>query len=64
MSEAVETKVEEQDIDLTGANQILDKYVDFPGALMPALQEIQEFYGYIPAPTVPLTAERCNVYTS
>ena len=40
MSEAVEATVEEQDVDLTGANQILDKYVDFLGALMPALQEI------------------------
>ena len=64
MSEAVEATVAEQDTDLTGANQILDKYVDFPGALMPALQEIQEFYGYIPEPTVHLTAERLNVYTS
>ena len=64
MSEAVEATVEEQDTDLTGANQILDKYVDFPGALMPALQEIQEFYGYIPEPTVHLTAERLNIYTS
>ena len=62
MSEAVETTVEEQDVDLTGANQILDKYVDFPGALMPALQEIQEFYGYIPEPTVHLTAERLTFY--
>ena len=64
MSEAVETNVEEQDVDLTGANEILDKYVDFPGALMPALQEIQEFYGYIPEPTVHLTAERLNIYPS
>ena len=64
MSEAVETAVEEQDIDLTGANEILDKYIDFHGALMPALQEIQEFYGYIPESTVHLTAERLNIYTS
>ena len=64
MSEAVEATVEEQDIDLTGANEILDKYMDFHGALMPALQEIQEFYGYIPEPTVHLTAERLNIYTS
>ena len=32
--------------------------------LMPALQEIQEFYGYIPEPTVHLTAERLNIYAS
>ncbi|MGW8311979.1 MAG: NADH-quinone oxidoreductase subunit NuoE [Desulfuromonadales bacterium] len=64
MSQAVEKKVEEQEIDLTGANQILDKYTDFPGALMPVLQEIQEHYGYIPEPTVHLAAERLNIYPS
>jgi NADH-quinone oxidoreductase subunit E len=64
MSEAVETIEEEQDVDLTGANEILDRYMDFHGALMPVLQEIQEFYGFIPEPTVHLTAERLNIYTS
>jgi NADH-quinone oxidoreductase subunit E len=64
MSEAVETKATEQEVDLAGANAILDKYVDFQGALMPVLQEIQEHYGYIPEPTVHLTAERLNVYAS
>ncbi|MBW6510574.1 MAG: NADH-quinone oxidoreductase subunit NuoE [Desulfuromonadaceae bacterium] len=63
MTEAAE-QVKEQVVDLTGANAILDKYVDMHGALMPALQEIQEFYGYIPEPTVHLTAERLNVYSS
>ncbi len=63
MSEAVE-QVEEQEIDLGPANEILDKYVDMQGALMPALQAIQEHYGYIPEPTVHLTAERLNVYAS
>jgi len=64
MSEAVEAKVEEQEVDLTGANQVLDKYIDFPGALMPVLQEVQDHYGYIPEPTVHLIAERLNVYSS
>lgn len=63
MSEAVE-QVEEQEIDLGPANEILDKFVDMQGALMPALQAIQEHYGYIPEPTVHLTAERLNVYSS
>lgn len=56
--------VEEQEIDLTAANQIIDKYLTMHGALMPVLQEIQEAYGYIPEPTVHLVAERLNVYTS
>src|SRR6056297_2779681 len=64
MSEAVETNVQEEEIDLTGANQVIDKYLDMPGALMPVLQGIQEFYGYVPEPTVHLAAERLNVYPS
>jgi NADH-quinone oxidoreductase subunit E len=63
MSEAVEA-VEEQEVDLGPANIILDKFVGMQGALMPALQAIQESYGYIPEPTVHLTAERLNVYAS
>lgn len=63
MSEAVE-QVEEQEIDLGPCNEILDKFVDMQGALMPALQAIQESYGYIPEATVHLTAERLNIYTS
>jgi len=63
MSDAAE-QAQEQEIDLTGANQILDKYLDMKGALMPVLQEIQDHYGYIPEPTVHLTAERLNVYPS
>lgn len=56
--------VQEEEIDLTAANQVIDKYKDMHGALMPVLQEIQEAYGYIPEETVHLTAERLNVYAS
>jgi NADH-quinone oxidoreductase subunit E len=63
MSNAAE-KVQEQEIDLTAANQVIDKYLDMKGALMPVLQEIQEHYGYVPEPCVHLAAERLNVYAS
>ncbi len=63
MSNAAE-KVEEQEVDLTAANQVIDKYLTMHGALMPVLQEIQEAYGYVPEPTVHLVAERLNIYTS
>ncbi|PLX87279.1 MAG: NADH-quinone oxidoreductase subunit NuoE [Desulfuromonas sp.] len=53
-----------EEIDLTAANAVIDKYQDMHGALMPVLQEIQEAYGYIPEETVHLTAERLNVYAS
>ena len=57
-------QVQEEEIDLTAANQVIDKYQDMHGALMPVLQEIQEAYGYIPEEAVHLTAERLNVYAS
>jgi len=63
MSETA-AKVQEEEIDLTAANAILDKYQDMQGALMPVLQAIQDEYGYIPEPCVHLTAERLNVYSS
>ncbi len=63
MSSTVEN-VQEEEVDLTAANQVIDKYLNMKGALMPVLQEIQESYGYIPEPTVHLTAERLNVYPS
>ena len=47
MSEAVEKKPEEQEIDLTGANAILDKYIDFPGALMHWLYTVAGFDGFV-----------------
>jgi len=63
MSNAAE-QVQQEEIDLTGANQVIDKYLDMHGALMPVLQEIQEVYGYVPEPCVHLVAERLNVYSS
>lgn len=63
MSDVAEN-VEEEEIDLSGANQIIDKYLDMKGALMPVLQAIQDHYGYIPEPCVHLVAERLNVYSS
>jgi NADH-quinone oxidoreductase E subunit len=64
MSNAAQNAQVEEEIDLTAANQVIDKYLDMKGALMPVLQEIQEAYGYIPEPTVDLVAERLNVYSS
>jgi len=61
-AEQVEETTEE--VDLTMANEVIDKYLDMSGNLMPVLQGIQEAYGYIPEETVHLTAERLNVYSS
>lgn len=58
------TNTENEEIDLTAANQVIDKYLTLHGNLMPVLQGIQDEYGYIPKPTVDLVAERLNVYPS
>lgn len=61
-------KTEENDaaeeVDLTAANQVIDKYITLHGNLMPVLQGIQEAYGYVPKDTIDLVAERLNVYPS
>ena len=66
MSEAVAQQVEEQEeiVDLTKANKVIDKYLDLPGNLMPVLQGVQDEYGYIPRVAADLIAERLNVYPS
>lgn len=66
MSEAVAQQVEEQEeiVDLTKANKVIDKYIDLPGNLMPVLQGVQDEYGYIPRVAADLIAERLNVYPS
>ncbi len=64
MSDVAESVEVEEEVDLTGANAVIDKFIDMKGALMPVLQGIQEHYGFIPEPTVHLVAERLNVYAS
>ncbi len=66
MSEAVAQQAEEQEeiVDLTKANKVIDKYIDLPGNLMPVLQGVQDEYGYIPRVCADLIAERLNVYPS
>ncbi len=53
-----------EEVDLTAANEVIDKYLTMPGNLMPVLQGIQEAYGYVPEAAVDLAAERLNVYPS
>ena len=66
MSEAVAQQAAEQEpeTDLSLANEIIDKYIDMPGNLMPVLQASQDGYGYIPRVVADLIAERLNVYPS
>lgn len=59
---AAEELQTEEVIDLTEANEVIDKYLTLPGNLMPVLQGIQEAYGYVPKPAIALVAERLNAY--
>ncbi len=66
MSEVVAQQAEEQEpeVDLSLADQVIDKYIDIPGNLMPVLQGVQDEYGYIPRIVADHIAERLNVYPS
>ncbi len=56
--------VKEETIDLSNAEEILDKYEGVDGALIPVLQKIQSEYGYLQEETINLVAERMNISTS
>jgi NADH-quinone oxidoreductase subunit E len=64
MSNAPAEELPTEEIDLTAANHVIDKYLTLHGNLMPVLQGIQDEYGYVPKPTIDLVAERLNVYPS
>jgi len=64
MSNAPAEQLSTEEIDLTAADHVIDKYLTLPGNLMPVLQGIQDEYGYIPRPAIDLVAERLNVYPS
>ncbi|HEY5975859.1 MAG TPA: NAD(P)H-dependent oxidoreductase subunit E [Geobacteraceae bacterium] len=64
MSNAPAEELPTEEIDLSIANGVIDRYIHLPGNLMPVLQGIQDEYGYVPKPTIDLVAERLNVYPS
>ncbi len=64
MSKKKKQTVKEETIDLSSAEEILDKYEDADGALIPVLQQIQGVYGYLQEETINLVAERLNISAS
>ncbi len=64
MSKKKKQTVKEETIDLSSAEEILDKYEDADGALIPVLQQIQGVYGYLQEETINLVAERMNISAS
>lgn len=51
-------------VDLSKADEILDRYEGVDGALIPVLQKIQGEYGYLQEETINLVAERMNISAS
>jgi formate dehydrogenase subunit gamma len=47
--------------DATPAKAIIDAHAALPGAALPILHALQERFGYIPDPAIPLIAEALNV---
>lgn len=48
-------------LDLSKIEQVLEKYKNARGALIPVLQVVQGHYGYLPEPVVDLIAERLRI---
>ena len=53
-----------EEIDFSRAEEILDAYEGVHGALIPVLQKIQVAYGYLQEPIINLVAERLNMNAS
>ncbi|MCF6157010.1 MAG: NADH-quinone oxidoreductase subunit NuoE [wastewater metagenome] len=59
-----EKRIQGESIDLSGVEEILEKYKGVRGALIPILQQVQAVYGYLPEPAVNLIAEQLNMGAS
>lgn len=58
------TSTSAPEIDIEKAEKILDNYDGMKGALIPALQKIQDEYGFVPEEAAYLVAERLDIYPS
>ncbi len=64
MGKAKKKSVQEETVDLSIAEKILDKYKGVDGCLIPVLQYIQNEYGYLQEPVINLVSERLNMSLS
>ena len=64
MGKAKKQSVQEETVDLSMAEKVLDKYRGVDGCLIPVLQKIQEGYGYLQEPVINLVSERLNMSLS
>ncbi|MBS1257680.1 MAG: NADP-reducing hydrogenase subunit HndA [Candidatus Scalindua arabica] len=64
MGKAKKQSVQDETIDFSAAEEILDSYEGMNGSLIPVLQKIQHEYGYLQEPLINLVAERLNISAS
>jgi NADH:ubiquinone oxidoreductase subunit E len=64
MGTARTKSLQEEEIDFSEAEKILDEYEKVNGALIPILQKVQAVYGYLQEPIIYLIAERLNISVS
>lgn len=53
-----------QNIDLTLMDEVLQKYADVKGSLITILQKTQDIYGYLPKSAIELISEKTGIATS
>ncbi|MDY6879436.1 MAG: NADH-quinone oxidoreductase subunit NuoE [Thermodesulfobacteriota bacterium] len=56
--------MEQKEIDWGVLSSIIDKHKNRKWSLIPLLQEVQEAFGYIPAPCIETIAEGLNIFSS
>lgn len=54
----------EEELDLTQVDKIVSQYVGEPGGLIPVLQAVQDYYGYVPQGAVYRIAGGLHIYPS
>ncbi len=64
MGKAKKQSEQNETVDLSMAEKVLDKYSGVDGCLIPVLQKIQEGYGYLQEPVINLVSERLNMSLS
>ncbi len=58
---STERKAKITDQQLEKINEIIDKYKDTQGALIPTLHEVQEYYGYLPIEVQELISDGLHI---
>jgi NADH-quinone oxidoreductase subunit E len=64
MGKAKKQSVQDETVDLSMAEKILDQYRGVDGCLIPVLQKIQNKYGYLQEPVINVVSERLNISLS